>query len=76
MEEEQLPVNDQQPEENIPEEIVVPDDSVFVMGDNRNNSTDSRVFGAVRIDEIIGKAWISYWPSEHLDIINTPSYPD
>ncbi|RIK40267.1 MAG: signal peptidase I [Chloroflexi bacterium] len=58
------------------EEIVVPEDSVFVMGDNRNNSTDSRVFGPVRIDEIIGKAWISYWPSQHIDIITTPTYPD
>lgn len=56
------------------QEIVIPPDSVFVMGDNRNNSTDSRVFGTVKIDEIIGKAWISYWPTEHLDIITTPEY--
>ena len=56
-------------------EITIPNDEVFVMGDNRNNSTDSRVFGPIKIDAIIGKAWISYWPSDHLDILGSPDYP-
>src|SRR5690606_16163275 len=55
-------------------EEVIPEGYIFVMGDNRNNSTVSRVFGPVSIDSIIGKAWITYWPSEHLGIMQTPRY--
>ncbi len=39
------------------EEIVVPKGQVFVMGDNRNNSTDSRMIGCIDIDIITGKVW-------------------
>lgn len=42
--------------------IVIPPDEYFVMGDNRNNSTDSRYGWLVSSDKIIGKAWISIWP--------------
>ena len=41
---------------------VVPPLHVFVMGDNRGASNDSRSFGPVHIDNIVGKAWLSYWP--------------
>jgi signal peptidase I len=34
----------------------------FVMGDNRNNSTDSRTFGSILAKDIVGRAWIVYWP--------------
>ena len=32
------------------------------MGDHRENSEDSRTFGEVAVDKIIGRAWLRYWP--------------
>jgi len=42
--------------------ITVPEGSVFVMGDNRENSNDSRSFGFVELDSIEGRAVFRYWP--------------
>jgi signal peptidase I len=47
----------------------IPPLRVFVLGDNRGASNDSRNFGPVPIDDIVGHAWFSYWPVEYIGFV-------
>lgn len=54
--------------------ITVGSDEYFVLGDNRPYSSDSHSWGMVPVKDLIGKAWISYWPTDDWGIVPTYSY--
>ena len=54
----------------------VPEGELFLMGDHRGSSADSREFGTVAVDKVIGRAWLRYWPLNTLEILPTPTHPE
>jgi signal peptidase I len=59
------PYLNERPEYEYPQQTL-PEDQYFVLGDNRNNSADSHNGWLLPEDNIIGKAWVIYWPFERL----------
>lgn len=51
----------------------VPQGSVFVLGDNRNQSSDSHAWGFVPIDKLVGKALAIYWPIQNAKVLTHPN---
>ena len=50
--------------------ITVPEGSFYVLGDNRRASNDSRDWGPVPAENIIGRAWVSFWPLDRWHSLN------
>ncbi|MBF8299479.1 MAG: lepB [Dehalococcoidia bacterium] len=46
----------------------------WVMGDNRTGSSDSRIWGTLPRANIVGKAWIAYWPVSHIGLVKAPRF--
>jgi signal peptidase I len=63
------------PRPDCPLTWIVGQNQYFVMGDNRPSSQDSRVFGPVDEDLILGRAWLRYFPLERVGLIERPEYP-
>ncbi len=55
---------------------VIPAGQVFLMGDHRGNSADSREFGPVPVSSVIGRAWLRYWPIDTFTILPTPRHEE
>ena len=61
-----IPVN----ETKVDVTYIVPSNSIFVLGDNRSNSIDSRIYGSVNINQIIGRAEYKIYPINEISNIN------
>lgn len=51
----------------------VPEGQLFVLGDNRNNSSDSHLWGFISEEDVVGKALLVYWPLNQITILSRPN---
>lgn len=57
-----MPLEERYLEADVSFPYTVPEGYIWVMGDNRENSLDSRSFGAIPVDSVYAESWIRYWP--------------
>jgi signal peptidase I len=55
---------------------VIPEGELFVMGDHRQDSADSRNFGPIETKHVVGRAWLRYWPFDTFTFLPVPTYPE
>ncbi len=63
-----------QPTEASRDSWPVPAGELFLMGDHRGDSADLRAFGSVPVGQVIGRAWLRYWPFDVFTVLPTPTY--
>lgn len=56
------------------QDFLIPEDEYVVMGDNRNHSSDSREWGTVNKDDIVGKVFLRFWPATNFSVIPKVNY--
>jgi signal peptidase I len=65
----------QRPDYDYPPTLIAPGE-IFVLGDNRRNSSDSHIKGPLPVDRIIGTAFVSYWPQNQWGLLPHPTYAE
>jgi signal peptidase I len=54
----------------------IPAGDLFVMGDHRQQSQDSRDFGPIAVTSVLGRAWLRYWPAPAFEVLPTDGHPE